>query len=249
MGCNRTEHLPSYGGRTASPLVATGWGSVPTGCRTAEQAAGAGRSARPALMSEGSSDRAGGPQQEPPQPARELDGCVVAALAGDETAAAKVFRAVQPALLSYLRSQMPSWAVEDAAAEVWLAVARGSAASVRSFDQLRALLFTIARRRVIDLRRAQRRRPVSLGEEAAEPATNDPTDGFVEALDADEAVRRLVQFLTPDQAEIVLLRVVAGLSASAVAAITGRTAGSVRVIQHRAMRRLAAEVQPRAVTP
>ncbi|MST34442.1 sigma-70 family RNA polymerase sigma factor [Acidimicrobiaceae bacterium USS-CC1] len=200
-------------------------------------------------MAEGSGDRAGNPQLEPPPPAGELDACVAAALAGDETAAANVFRAVQPALLSYLRSQLPSDAVEDAAAEVWLAVARGSAASVRSFDQLRALLFTIARRRVIDLRRGQRRRPVSLGEEAAEPVASDPTDGFVERLHADETVRRLMQLLTPDQAEIVLLRVVAGLSADAVAAVTGRTAGSVRVIQHRAMRRLAAEVQARVVTP
>lgn len=200
-------------------------------------------------MAEGSSDRADEPQLESRHPAGDLDGCVVDALAGDEAAAANVFRAVQPALLSYLRTQVPPGAVEDAAAEVWLAVARGSAASVRSFDQLRALLFTIARRRAIDLRRARRRRPVSLGEQAAEPAANDPADGFVERLDADEAVRRLVQLLTPGQAEIVLLRVVAGLSAGTVAEITGRTPGSVRVIQHRAMRRLAAEVQPRVVTP
>ncbi|MST33799.1 sigma-70 family RNA polymerase sigma factor [Acidimicrobiaceae bacterium USS-CC1] len=200
-------------------------------------------------MDEGSSDRAGNPQAEPPDPARELDACVVAALAGDEVAAAEVFRAVQPALLFYLRSQLPTAAVEDAAAEVWLAVARGSAASVRSSDQLRALLFTIARRRAIDLRRARRRRPVSLGEEAAEPTGSDPADGSVDAWDADDAVRRLMQLLTPDQAEVVLLRVVAGLSAGAVAEITGRTAGSVRVIQHRAVRRLAAEVQSKVVTP
>ena len=55
----------------------------------------------------------------------------------------------------------------------------------------------------------------------------------------DEAVRRIVSLLPRDQAEIVLLRVVAGLPVDEVAAITGRRPGTVRVLQHRALRRLA----------
>ena len=43
-----------------------------------------------------------------------------------------------------------------------------------------------------------------------------------------------------DQAEVVLLRVVAGLGADEVGAIVGKSAGAVRVIQHRALKRLAA---------
>jgi len=43
-------------------------------------------------------------------------------------------------------------------------------------------------------------------------------------------------------AEVVLLRVLGGFSTEEVAAITGRTAGSVRVIQHRALRRLALDL-------
>ena len=43
----------------------------------------------------------------------------------------------------------------------------------------------------------------------------------------------------PDQAEIVLLRVVGGLPMEDVAAITGRRPGTVRVLQHRALKRLA----------
>ena len=120
-------------------------------------------------------------------------------MAGDEVAAVKVFRAVQPALLSYLRSQLPAEAVEDAAAEVWLAVARGSAASVCSFDQLRALLFTIARRRAIDLRRSRRRHPENLGHDPAELAGVDPTDEVVDQMSAGEAVRRIVEVLPPNK--------------------------------------------------
>jgi RNA polymerase sigma-70 factor (ECF subfamily) len=46
-----------------------------------------------------------------------------------------------------------------------------------------------------------------------------------------------------------LLRVVAGLSVEEVAGIVGKTPGAVRVIQHRALRRLARDVATRVVTP
>ena len=59
----------------------------------------------------------------------------------------------------------------------------------------------------------------------------------------DEAVRKIVALLPPDQAEIVLLRVVGGLPVEEVAAITGRRPGTVRVLQHRALRRLAERLE------
>jgi RNA polymerase sigma-70 factor (ECF subfamily) len=45
--------------------------------------------------------------------------------------------------------------------------------------------------------------------------------------------------LPRDQAEVVLLRVVAGLDVAQVATITGKRPGTVRVVAHRALRRLA----------
>jgi RNA polymerase sigma-70 factor (ECF subfamily) len=45
------------------------------------------------------------------------------------------------------------------------------------------------------------------------------------------------------QAEVVLLRVLAGFSAEDVAEMTGRSPGAVRVLQHRALRRLADELR------
>ena len=45
--------------------------------------------------------------------------------------------------------------------------------------------------------------------------------------------------LPPDQAEAVLLRVVADLSVTEVAAILGRREGTIRVLVHRGLRRLA----------
>jgi len=47
----------------------------------------------------------------------------------------------------------------------------------------------------------------------------------------------------------VLLRVVGGFDANEVAEIVGRTAVAVRVLQHRALKRIGARLSTEAVTP
>ncbi len=49
----------------------------------------------------------------------------------------------------------------------------------------------------------------------------------------------LVATLPPDQAEAIILRVVAGLDVSQVAELMGKRPGTVRVLTHRGLRRLA----------
>jgi RNA polymerase sigma-70 factor (ECF subfamily) len=49
----------------------------------------------------------------------------------------------------------------------------------------------------------------------------------------------LVRTLPPDQAEVILLRVVAGMDNTQVAGLLGKTPGAVRVLSHRGLRRLA----------
>jgi len=68
----------------------------------------------------------------------------------------------------------------------------------------------------------------------------DPDDPEARALMASESDAALAHIATlpPDQAEVVLLRVVAGFNAGEVAAIVGKKAGAVRVLQHRALKRL-----------
>ena len=70
------------------------------------------------------------------------------------------------------------------------------------------------------------------------PAPDDPATAAVDAISTRAAVA-LIATLPPDQAEVVLLRVVAGLEVAEVAAITGKHPGNVRVLSHRALRRLA----------
>jgi RNA polymerase sigma-70 factor, ECF subfamily len=57
-----------------------------------------------------------------------------------------------------------------------------------------------------------------------------------------------VATLPKDQAEIILLRVVAGLDTGQVARIVGKTPGAVRVAAHRGLRRLAAMANRAGVT-
>jgi RNA polymerase sigma-70 factor, ECF subfamily len=115
----------------------------------------------------------------------------------------------------------------------------------------RGWAFTIARRRVLDLRRQRGRRqtePAASESLADIPAADDPETTTLAALDADEVRRRLVEMLPPDQADVVLLRVVGGLDVDHVAEVLGKRPGTVRVLQHRALRRLAKEMSSRGVT-
>jgi RNA polymerase sigma-70 factor, ECF subfamily len=168
----------------------------------------------------------------------ELATTFEAARSGDEQAFSALYRALQPALLTYLRQRAPESA-EELASETWLAASRQLATVEGGVDGFRALLFTIGRRRVVDHLRSRSREPrtVVLGEAIEHPAP-DAVAALEEAVASRDSVRALTAHLKPDQAEVVLLRVVAGLSVEEVAKAMGKSPGAVRVLQHRALRSL-----------
>jgi len=181
-------------------------------------------------------------------PLPDFEGTLAAAQARDEQALRVLFVTHHPRLLRFLRALEPR-AADDLAGDVWLAVARHLAGFEGDEAAFRAWLFTIARNRLADHRRRSSRRPgiVPLSRDA-EPTAADTAEDLVERASADEAVARICALLPSDQAEVVLLRVVAGLAVEDVAELTGRSPGSVRVIQHRALKRLARLLPTRAVT-
>ncbi|MBI2796029.1 MAG: sigma-70 family RNA polymerase sigma factor [Gemmatimonadetes bacterium] len=112
----------------------------------------------------------------------------------------------------------------------------GALETFRADSALRTWLFTIARRLVLDRRRARRRRgdQVEVTEEDV-ITTDNPLDSLV----ADETRKRLlraVDRLTKTQREVFTLRVTEGLSYREIAEITGSTEGAARVHYHHAMR-------------
>jgi RNA polymerase sigma-70 factor, ECF subfamily len=170
----------------------------------------------------------------------DFDTMLGAARAGNERAMAALYREVQPLLLRYLRAREPRVA-EDLASEVWIGVHSNLVSFSGDELAFRSWIFTIAFRRVADHRRKTGRRktdPVP-GDQLDGVADDDPAAEAIEAADAQVAIGRLLAGLPPDQAEVVLLRVVADLPVAEVARIVGKSPGAVRVLQHRALQRLA----------
>lgn len=175
-------------------------------------------------------------------PGEAFDTTLAAAQAGAEWALAAVYRANNPRILRYLRAKEPGEA-EDLASDTWIDVARNLASFSGDEDAFRGWVFTIARRRLADHRRRTRRRRADPTSDEASESLSVPS-AEADAMNGrlgDEAAQRIVASLPPDQAEVVLLRVVADLSVERVAEIIGRRPGTVRVLQHRALRRLARE--------
>lgn len=185
--------------------------------------------------------RGADPKPGAPADAGPFQDVLRAAQAGGERALASLYRAHDPALRRYLRAQVGQEA-DDIASQAWLDIARNLGAFRGDEDAFRGWAFTIARRRLIDARRRRARRPEDAVDRAVlervhQPA--DPADIAADAISGDAAARRIAELLPPDQAEIVLLRVVADLDVATVARITGKRPGAVRVAQHRALKRLA----------
>jgi RNA polymerase sigma-70 factor (ECF subfamily) len=155
---------------------------------------------------------------------------------GADWAVAALWRDLHPRLLTYFRAVEPA-AAEDLASDTWVDLARSLHRFAGDEDALRRFAFTIARRRLADHRRRRFRRrtePVATEDLVQHASGDDPAAAAL----GNEALALIAQ-LPANQAEIVLLRVVAGLSAEEVGAVVGKSPGAVRVIQHRALRRLA----------
>jgi len=170
--------------------------------------------------------------------------------AGDERAFATLWPTIQPALLRYLRVVVHT-AAEDVASETWARIARDIGRFEGSEADFRAWVFTIARHRALDWRRYEARRPSDPHPDdvlADRAATDDTAAAALEA-DSLDAALALISTLPPDQAEVVMLRAVAGLDVASVASILGKRPGAVRALAHRGLRRLARQVEAEDTRP
>ena len=158
---------------------------------------------------------------------------------GSEDQFAVLWRDANPALLRYLRVLAPENA-EDIAAETWVHVVRGLTRFVGDEAAWRAWLFTTARRRLIDQARLRKRHPADPLDDVNAvdmPRSPDAAQLALDNLATKSAVALLAQ-LPPLQAEVIMLRVVAGLDTEAVADLLGKTPGNVRVMAHRGLKKL-----------
>jgi RNA polymerase sigma-70 factor (ECF subfamily) len=136
-------------------------------------------------------------------------------------------------------SQDPDAVVSDVFADVARNVARfdGSEASFRSW------IFTIAHHRVIDEHRRNER--------LAQPDPSPPGNVEAEAIDllTTEEITGLLRRLSDDQRDVLLLRIVGGLTVTETARVLGKREGAVKAAQRRGLERLRTRSRIFGVTP
>lgn len=168
-----------------------------------------------------------------------------AARQGDEGAITALYTDLNPKLARYLAARVPQEA-DDLCSEVWLQVARRLPSFEGDERAWFGFVFLVARRLVNDHWKRRRRRrtdPVAPEDLVDEPSAVDVEALGLGALATAEAIKFVNEHLSGDQADVLLLRVVAGLDVDEVASVTGKRPGTVRVVQHRALRRLAAGLE------
>ena len=181
-------------------------------------------------------------------PGDRLDAAVAEAVAGSRDALREVLETIRPIVVRYVRARVGTaersgLSADDVAQEVCLAAIQ---ALPRYQDQGRpflAFVYGIAAHKVADAHRAA-------GRNRAEPTDVVPERYSLDAgpeqiaMQSDSAARmnRLLAVLPDKQREILILRIVVGMSAEETADAVGSTPGAVRVAQHRALARLKGEI-------
>ncbi|MDZ7673895.1 MAG: sigma-70 family RNA polymerase sigma factor [Acidimicrobiales bacterium] len=145
--------------------------------------------------------------------------------------AATVYEALAPAVLGYFRAQRMR-DPESLTGDVFVVVTEKLHAFRGSDAALRRWVFTIAHHRRVDTIRRETRSPEVLRDELP----TDATDEMAEPIDPDLVAA--LDGLTDDQREVVVLRFVADLAIEEVARVTGRSKGSVKMLQARGLEML-----------
>ena len=104
----------------------------------------------------------------------------------------------------------------------------------------RAWLFRIAHNQLANALRARQRHPAASLDAVPEPLTQADPAGVLSRAEEARGLRHALDRLPDDRRQVVVLRFVDGLSAREIGAVLGRSEGAVRVLQHRALRELAA---------
>jgi RNA polymerase sigma-70 factor, ECF subfamily len=155
--------------------------------------------------------------------------------AGDQQAATRLVERHAEAVTRFVRSLGARHDLEDVVQETFVR-AFASIDGFRGESSLRTWLFTIARRLVLDHRRADRRRGEQVEVQDADVRTEFDSLDAVVADETEQRMRQAVQRLTPTQREVFVLRVGEGMSYKEIADSVGTTEGAARVHYHNAMR-------------
>jgi RNA polymerase sigma factor (sigma-70 family) len=137
---------------------------------------------------------------------------------------------------------------EDVVGETFLRGVRSANAFDGDGSAFRAWVFTIGRNVAVDAARYRARRPEEHRENLADlgPAGDVETDALAGLLQTD--VRHVLEGLSDDQRDVLVLRFLSDLSFAEIAEIMGKREGTVRMIQNRGLATLRSKLSEGRVT-
>lgn len=167
-----------------------------------------------------------------------------AARSGEGWAFARLYEDLKRPVVGFLRLR-GARDPDDLTSEVFLQVFRDLSRFEGDEAGFHAWVFTIARRRLLDEhRRRSRRVPETRLPQGMDPVGGDAEEEAMARTSSADALA-LLDRLTDEQREVVLLRIVADLSLEQTAIATGRTVNAVKQLQHRALAALRSAVDVR----
>jgi RNA polymerase sigma factor (sigma-70 family) len=178
-----------------------------------------------------------------------FDQVLAAARAGGEWAWRELYRETAAPVDRFLRARGVR-DPDDVLGDTFLNVVR----SIDRFEgdeiAFRAWVFTIARNTAIDRERWVARRPATPTPDDDLAASGPIGDAEAEAMEglSVDRVRHVLDRLTPDQRDVLLLRVLGGLTIDEIATVLGRRSGAVKMLQARGLAAIRREIERGAVT-
>jgi RNA polymerase sigma factor (sigma-70 family) len=180
--------------------------------------------------------------------ATEFAAALLAARRGRAWAYEHLFHLVAEPLLGYLRARGAGDA-DGIANEVLMRALTQLDRFEGDESGFRAWVFTIARCRLLDDRRARQRRIRTQPLDAVSEwliGGDVETDAMAEL--GSDWVAELLGSLAADQRDVLLLRVVSDLSIEETATVLDKTPGAVKAMQHRALASIRRKISPQAVS-
>ncbi len=173
-----------------------------------------------------------------------LDVVVASAIHGDEGAVEQLLAFLRPLVVRYCRAKLGRLprsfsSADDVAQEVCVAVFRALPTYQQLGRPFLSFVYGIAAHKIADVHRANARDKSDPIADA--PDSTSPEDGPEQLTLRHELVEQtgaLLRTLTPRQRDILIMRVVMGMSAQETAEVIGTTPEAIRVAQHRALNRL-----------
>jgi RNA polymerase sigma factor (sigma-70 family) len=182
--------------------------------------------------------------------AESFDSVLAAARTGADWAWERIYDALAPTVLGYLRARGAPDA-DNVCGEVFCQLVRDINRFEGDEAGFRSWVFVMAHHRLLDDLRKRKRRPETPSAPEAFGSLEDPRDVEDQVVDkaTQEELKGALEELTPAQRDVLLLRVFGDLKIEEIAQAVGRRVGAVKALQRRGLEALRDVLEARGVYP